>query len=173
MGSHYAWRENFTIISLLSVDFSTKQMSFHPRHCSEADYVVLLARTNPHYPQPPICSSTQQQPLAGRVCKISAVWGNSWSCLHHRGWDSRCTRLIEAKSHAHFRGKGGRWGGGGVVWYWAGLIFMQNAPIWVEVSNLLLREVPVAVGRSLLLTDSVRVFNCRSNKAQILSCGAE
>lgn len=99
-----------------------------------------------HSPQ---SAHQQQQRLAGRVCEILAVWGSSWSCLHHRGWDSRCTRLIEANSHAHFRGKGGRWGGGGVVWYWTGLIFMQNAPIWVEASNLLLREVPVAVGRSL------------------------
>lgn len=148
MGSHYAWREDFAIISLLSVAFSTKQTSFHPRHHSEGR-LCCLALTRVHPPPPaapdrPI-NASEAFIVFGGVCEISAVWGDSCSCLHRWGRDSRCARLIEAKTlspTSEEREDGGVLG----VRVGAGLVLplfnvMQNAPVWVEASNVLLQEV--------------------------------
>lgn len=98
--------------------------------------------------------------------------------LHHTGWASRCTRLIEANSLTHFRGKGGRWGGRGgwsgigqVLYCFCLMSCTMHQSKWKQViyccKNCLWQR------DALLLTDSVGAFNRRLNKTQILSCGAE
>lgn len=78
---------------------------------------LVLHPPPPMVPDRPINVSEAFSVFSG-ICEISAVWGDSCSCLHRWGRDSRWARLIEAKTlspTSEEREDGGVLGGGKVL----------------------------------------------------------